>query len=134
MSNSSEDVRATQGFTSNLDEVEIVFVEFHQAIYESFVKSESRKTRPKVIVRKRRKGRREVEKQASSKQRIRDGKEAHKGVKKDDIVNEIPARNPFLSIMNLAINKCTETDLKRRANDLAESIRERERGLKLSAQ
>ena len=127
MSNSSRNVGAIEGFASDFDEMEIVFVELHQASNKSFIETKSRETTPKVLMGERRKGRREVEEQAGSEQGIRDGKEMHEGVKKNDIVNEIPAINAFLGDMNFAINNCTKTDLKRRANDLDKGVRERER-------
>ena len=85
-------------------------------------------------MRKRRKGRREVEKEASSKQGIRNGEKMHESVQKDDIINEIPTRNAFLSNVNLTIDKITKANLQRGTDDLNEGIRERERGLKFSAQ
>ena len=127
MSNSSKNVGAIEGFASDLDEVEIVLVEFHQASNKSLIETKSRETTPKVLMGERRKGRREVEEKAGSKQRISNGKEVHEGVKKNNIVNEVPATNAFLGNMNFAINKCTKTDLKRRANDLDKSVRERKR-------
>ena len=127
MSNSSKNVGAIEGFASDLDEVEIVLVEFHQASNKSLIETKSREAIPKVLMGERRKGRREVEEKAGSKQRISNGQEVHKGIKKNNIVNEIPATNAFLSNMNFAINKSTKTDLERRANDLDKSVRERER-------
>ena len=113
MSNSSKNVGAIEGFASDLDEMEIVFVELHQASNKSLIETKSRETTPKVLMGERRKGRREVEEKAGSKQRISNGKEVHKGVKKNNIVNEIPATNAFLCNMNFVINKSTQTDLER---------------------
>ena len=123
MSNSSKNVGAIEGLASDLDEMEIVLVDLHQASNKSLIETKSREAIPKVLMGERRKGRREVEEKAGSKQRISNGKEVHESVKKNNIVNEIPATNAFLGNMNFAINKCTKTDLKRRANDLDEGIR-----------
>jgi hypothetical protein len=66
LSNSSKNVGAIEGFASDLDEMEIVFVELHQASNKSFIETKSRETTPKVLMGERRKGRREVEEQAGS--------------------------------------------------------------------
>ena len=51
----------------------------------------------------------------------------HESVQKDDIINEIPTRNAFLSNVNLTIDKITKANLQRGTDDLNEGIRERER-------
>ena len=65
-----------------------------------------------------RKGRREVEEEAGSKERIRNGKKVHERVKEDDIVNEVPAIDAFSDNMSTIIDKVAKADLERGAHDL----------------
>ena len=67
LSNPREDIRAIEGFPGNFDEVKVIFVELPKSIDKSFVEAKDRKAIPKVVMRKRRKGRRKVEEKAGSK-------------------------------------------------------------------
>ena len=106
MPNTRKNIGTLERFPSNLDKVEVVLVKLHKASNKPFVKTKERQAIPQILMGKGRKGRREVEEEAGSKERIRNGKEVHKRVKEDDIVNEVPAIDAFLSNKHTIIYKC----------------------------